>query len=33
MHAIEDVYGVNTRVEWKPRSDEMVRHDEMTLKG
>ena len=25
MHAIEDVYGVNNRIEWKPRSDEMVR--------
>jgi peptide/nickel transport system substrate-binding protein len=33
MHALEDIYGVNTRVEWKPRSDEMVRHNEMTLKG
>ncbi len=33
MHAIEDVYGVSTRIEWKPRSDEMVRHYEMTLKG
>jgi peptide/nickel transport system substrate-binding protein len=33
MHAIEDIYGVNTRVEWKPRSDEMVRHYEMTLKA
>ena len=33
MHAIEDVYGVNNRIEWKPRSDEMVRHNEMTAKG
>jgi peptide/nickel transport system substrate-binding protein len=33
MHALEDVYGVSTRVEWKPRSDEMVRHYEMTLKA
>ena len=33
MHAIEDVYGVNSRIEWKPRSDEMVRHSEMTAKG
>jgi peptide/nickel transport system substrate-binding protein len=33
MHAIEDVYGASTRLEWKPRSDEMVRHNEMTLKA
>jgi peptide/nickel transport system substrate-binding protein len=33
MHALEDIYGASTRVEWKPRSDEMVRHYEMTLKA
>jgi peptide/nickel transport system substrate-binding protein len=33
MHAIEDVYGASTRLEWKPRSDEMVRHNEMSLKA
>jgi peptide/nickel transport system substrate-binding protein len=33
MHALEDVYGVSTRIEWKPRSDEMVRHYEMALKA
>jgi peptide/nickel transport system substrate-binding protein len=33
MHAIEDVYGASTRLEWKPRSDEMVRHNEMSLKS
>jgi peptide/nickel transport system substrate-binding protein len=32
MHAVEDIYGVNTRLEWRPRSDEMVRHYEMSLK-
>ncbi|MBI4013136.1 MAG: ABC transporter substrate-binding protein [Candidatus Rokubacteria bacterium] len=33
MHALEDIYGVTSRVEWKPRSDEMVRHYEMSLKA
>jgi peptide/nickel transport system substrate-binding protein len=32
MHGLEDVYGVSSRIEWKPRSDEMVRHVEMTLR-
>ncbi len=33
MHSLEDVYGVNQRIEWRPRSDEMVRHNEMALKA
>ncbi|MGH7321674.1 MAG: ABC transporter substrate-binding protein [Candidatus Rokuibacteriota bacterium] len=33
MHGLEDVYGVSSRIEWKPRSDEMVRHAEMSLKA
>jgi peptide/nickel transport system substrate-binding protein len=33
MHALEDIYGVANRIEWKPRSDEMVRHYEMSLKA
>jgi peptide/nickel transport system substrate-binding protein len=30
MHALEDVFGVSTRIQWKPRSDEMVFHSQMT---
>jgi peptide/nickel transport system substrate-binding protein len=33
MHALEDVYGVANRIQWTPRSDEMVRHYEMSLKA
>jgi peptide/nickel transport system substrate-binding protein len=31
-YAIEDIYGISNRVEWTPRSDEMVWHKYMSLK-
>jgi peptide/nickel transport system substrate-binding protein len=31
MHALEDGYGVGNRIQWRPRSDEMVRHAQMAL--
>lgn len=29
----EDMYGVSTRIEWQPRSDEMIWHKDMRLKA
>ncbi len=30
-YAIQDIYAINNRIEWTPRTDEMIWHKEMSL--
>lgn len=32
-YAIQDIYAINNRIEWTPRTDEMIWHKEMALKS